>query len=138
MRKPKPKDRNSELIVLIREGIGKIDSLTEMARLESQRADRLMRETLEIRNIVSGRDASGRSKVYLKGVRRDQFFAAVGIQEEKPGLSPWKCAVVACAKVPPTAENGGFDEESLYRYIRTKPEYFRWRRGRNAVKYPMA
>ena len=138
MRNQKPKNRNSEVIGLLKEGLGKIDRLTEMAKSEGVRAQRLLVDAREIKNLVSGLQADGRSKVYLKGTKRKQFFEAVEAQEANPRLSPWKCAIVACSKIEPTAENGGFDADNLYRYIRTKPEYFRWKRGKNALKYPMA
>ena len=67
MRKQKPKNRNSEVIGLLKEGLGKIDRLTEMAKSEGVRAQRLLIDAREIKNLVSGLQADGRSKVYLKG-----------------------------------------------------------------------
>ena len=112
-------------------------ALREIKRLlgeQNAKMDHLIRESREIRNLVLGREADGMPKVNLKGVRRDQFFAAVDCQHRNRLLSPWKCALAACTEIKATDENGGFDEDSLYRYMRSKPRYFRWTSGKNAGK----
>ena len=136
MHKLKPRNTKNALIALMKEGIGKIDHLTEMAQKGGRKADRLIADAREIKNLLLGLEADGMPKVNLKGVRRDQFFAAVDCQRKNRWLSPWKCALTACAEIKPTAENGGYDEDGLYRYMRSKPEYFRWTSGKNAGKNP--
>ena len=113
--------------------------LREIRRLlgeENARVERLIRESREIKNLLLGLDADGMPRVNLKGVRRDQFFAAVEMQRRHPQLSPWKCTLAACAEIKPTAANGGYDADNLYRYIRSKPKFFRWKSGKNAVERP--
>ena len=125
-------------IDIIKRLLGRImKALREIKRLlgeQNVKIDRLIRETREIKNLALGREADGMPKVNLKGVRRDQFFAAVDCQHRNRLLSPWKCALAACTEIKATDENGGFDEDSLYRYMRSKPGYFRWTSGKNAEK----
>ena len=112
-------------------------ALREIKKLlgeQNVKIDRLIRESREIKNLVLGRGADGLPRINLKGVRRDQFFAAVDCQHRNRCLSPWKCALAACAEIKSTGENGGFDAASLYRYMRSKPKFFRWTSGKNAAK----